>query len=182
MCVCSLICCSVAIVTTFPILLLIQTGLKLCLVAALSHPPTITIIPNMNPLLHLLQSSPPCPRSASSLNQAPSSVSPVPVLSHWFHSIHVMCHSSHFILNALMVEIGLICRHITSVFNTFFRHRSFQNGCRFRITSTSTSTSLTLLNQICCRSQRSNTSFLSSCPLRVWSSTPPGPTVCQMTH
>jgi len=49
--VCSLICCSVAIVTTFPISLLILTGLKLCLVAALP-PPHITIVPHMNQLLH----------------------------------------------------------------------------------------------------------------------------------
>lgn len=61
---CSLICCSVAIVTTFPILLLIQTGLRLCLVATSSTP--ITIVPNINPLPHPQPLSP-WPRSATSL-------------------------------------------------------------------------------------------------------------------
>lgn len=140
-------------------------------------PPTITIVSNMNPLLHLLQPSPPCPRSASSLNQAPSSVSPVPVLSlpdtvFTFISLH-SCDVSFFTLHIECFNgeywPDMLC------------HRSFQNGCRFRKFS-STSSSLTPLHLICCRSQRSNTNFLSSCPLRVWSSTPPGPTACQMTH
>lgn len=61
MCVCSLNCCSVAIVTTFPISLLIQTGLKLRLVAALlphyhrskhelspSSPPVLTPMPTLS--------------------------------------------------------------------------------------------------------------------------------------
>lgn len=104
MCVCSLICCSVAIVTTFPISLLIQTGLKLCLVAAL--PPPITIAPNMLP--HPPQSSPPCPRSASSLNQALSSVSPVPILSLpdtvlTFNSLH-SCNMSFFTVSDLVLN------------------------------------------------------------------------------
>lgn len=112
MCVCSLNCCSVAIVTTFPISLLIQTGLKLRLVAALLphyHRPKHELSPSSPPALTPHAHAQP----AVWTKHPPLSPGPVLTPPFTFDSFH-SCDVSSLILNILMVEDW-------SVFSTLFK-------------------------------------------------------------
>lgn len=160
MCVCSLICCSVAIVTTLPISLLIQTGLKLCLVAVL---PTSTPLPSSQtwtrsfiPPPHA-HAQPAVWAKHLPLSLLFLSCPSLTLSSHLINSIH----SSQSVTSSQMIEWWRLVWYLVAslVFSTLSLVTDYIKTDPNLEWCYLTSTNLAPLNPIC-RSQRPNTSFL----------------------